>query len=90
MISKLVLTSIFIGFLVTGICQPISTWDKWSWLAGEWVGEGSGLPGSGGGTFTFKTDLDQKVLVRKSHSEYPAKGESPKVIHDDLMIIYPN
>ena len=27
-------------------------------------------------------------MVRKSHSEYPATANKPKVIHDDLMIIY--
>ena len=27
-------------------------------------------------------------MVRKSHSEYPATDKKPKVIHDDLMVIY--
>ena len=64
--------------------------DKWSWLMGEWKGEGSGQPGQGGGVFSFKYDLDKKVIVRKSHSEYPATEAKPKIIHDDLMIIYPD
>jgi dipeptidyl aminopeptidase/acylaminoacyl peptidase len=59
-------------------------------VIGEWVGEGSGDPGSGGGTFSFKLDLDKKILVRKSHSEYPASENKAEVIHDDLMIIYPD
>lgn len=64
------------------------SWDKWSWLLGEWKGEGNGQPGQGGGTFTFKYDLDKKIIERKSHSEYPASGNKPKTVHDDLMIIY--
>jgi hypothetical protein len=52
------------------------------------MGEGSGQPGQGGGIFSFTFDLDKKILVRKSHSEYPADGNRPKVVHEDLMIIY--
>lgn len=71
----------------TTFAQQNSTWKDWSWLIGEWRGEGGGQPGQGGGTFSFKTDLDGKILVRKSHSEYPASGNRPATIHDDLMII---
>ena len=70
--------------------QQKPSWDQWSWLTGEWIGEGSGKPGDGGGTFSFKTDLDQNILVRKSHSEYPATANKPQVIHDDLMVVYPD
>ena len=87
---KIFLTIIFLGFFTFCNGQVASMWDRWSWLLGEWQGEGSGQPGQGRGSFTFKTDLDQKVLVRKSHSEYPAKENKPKIIHDDLMIIYPD
>ena len=55
---------------------------------GNWEGEGSGQPGQGGGTFSFKPDLDQKILIRKSHSEYPATANKPQIIHDDLMVVY--
>ncbi len=85
---KLILTIALLGFLTTSFGQQNSTWEKWNWLIGEWVGEGSGEPGQGGGKFSFKLDLDQNILVRKSHSEYPAKDGKPKVIHDDLMIVY--
>lgn len=88
--SKIILTIALLGILTTSYGQANSTWEKWSWLMGEWAGEGNGQPGQGGGIFTFKTDLDQKILIRKSHSEYPAAGTNPKVIHDDLMIIYPD
>ncbi|MFY9151543.1 MAG: hypothetical protein WAO52_06005 [Prolixibacteraceae bacterium] len=57
---------------------------------GEWKGEGSGQPGQGVGTFSFQTDLDGKILVRKSHSEFQANGNRPAAIHDDLMIVSPD
>lgn len=87
---KILLTIIFCGILTTVFSQQKPSWDQWSWLTGEWVGEGSGQPGTGGGTFLFKTDLDQNILVRKSHSEYPTTAGKPKVIHDDLMVVYPD
>jgi hypothetical protein len=87
---KIVLTFLFFGLLTTCLGQTNPNWDKWSWLTGEWAGEGSGQPGQGEGTFSFRPDLDKKILVRKSHSEYPAAGNKPKVVHDDLMIIYPD
>jgi hypothetical protein len=62
---------------------------KWSALAGEWAGEGTGNPGSGSGTSSFQFDLQKQVLVRRSHSEYPASGGRPATVHDDLMVIYP-
>jgi len=88
--TKITLTVALFGLLTTCLAQSNSTWDKWSWLAGEWVGEGSGQPGQGGGTFSFKPSLDNKILVRESHSEYPAAGSKPQIIHNDLMIIYPD
>jgi hypothetical protein len=86
--TKLILTIALFGFLTTCFGQQNTTWDKWNWLMGEWKGEGGGHPGQGGGTFSFKLDLDKKIIVRKSHSEYPATENNPKVIHDDLMIVY--
>lgn len=88
--SKIALTIAFLGLFLTVFSQPNPTWEKWNWLMGEWAGEGSGQPGQGSGTFSFQTDLDQKILVRKSHSEYPAAGNKPEIIHNDLMIIYSN
>lgn len=87
---RILLTIIFCGILSMGFSQQKPNWDQWRWLTGEWVGEGSGQPGTGGGTFSFKTDLDQNILVRKSHSEYPATADKPQVIHDDLMVVYPD
>jgi dipeptidyl aminopeptidase/acylaminoacyl peptidase len=87
---KLLFTLILSGFLSSGFGQQNEIWNKWTWLMGEWVGDGSGQPGQGGGTFSFRFDLDKRILVRKSHSEYPAGENKPKVLHDDLMIIYPD
>jgi hypothetical protein len=76
------------GLLNENFAQQYATWDKWGWLIGEWKGEGSGQPGQGSGTFTFTFDLDRNILIRKSHSEYPAPENRTAVIHDDLLIVY--
>lgn len=88
---KFSLTAIFILlFSSTAFAQQTSSWNKWVWLIGEWQGEGDGNPGHGNGGFTLKPDLNEKILVRKAHSEYPAIANKPATIHDDLMIIYPD
>ena len=46
-------------------------------LAGDWVGEGSGDPGKGSGEFSFRFELDGKALVRRSFAAYPAQGGRP-------------
>ncbi len=84
---KLFFLLVFSLILLSSFGQPGSAWINWSWLTGEWKGEGSGQPGQGGGTFSFKTDLDSKIMIRKSHSEYPANGSRTATIHDDLMIV---
>jgi hypothetical protein len=55
---------------------------------GFWVGEGSGDPGKGSGRFSFALDLDEKILVRRHHAEFPAAGGRPAASHDDLLITY--
>lgn len=86
--SKLLFAATFFIVTISSFAQQSTTWDKWAPLIGEWKGEGSGKPGQGGGTFTFNYDLDKKIITRKSHSEYPAADNKPKIVHDDLMIIY--
>lgn len=86
--SKIILTLSCLAILFEVSGQSWPACEKLNWLIGEWAGEGSGEPGAGGGTFSFKPDLDQHVLVRKSHSEYPATGNKPEVVHNDLMIVY--
>jgi hypothetical protein len=68
--------------------QNKNPWEKWNYLIGEWVGEHSGQPGAGEGKFSFQTDLDGRILVRKSRTVFPASTSSAELIHDDLMIIY--
>ncbi|BDU74259.1 hypothetical protein [Mesoterricola silvestris] len=57
-------------------------------LAGDWVGEGSGDPGKGSGAFSFRFELDGKALVRRSSASYPAQGGRPALRHEDLMTIF--
>lgn len=91
------LRSSLILILLSGIAlaansqQPAKnkTQQKWQYLEGDWVGEGSGNPGEGNGYFSFSEDLDGKIIVRRSHVEYPPSNGKPGSIHDDLMIIYP-
>jgi hypothetical protein len=84
----LILTIVLFGLINSCFSQQNPAWNKWKWLIGEWKGEGSGQPGQGGGTFSFELSLDDKVMIRKSHSEYPASENKPATIHDDLMIVY--
>jgi hypothetical protein len=63
-------------------------WGALQYLAGEWTGEGSGGPGQGTGSFSFKPDLQGKILVRKNRAEYPASKERAAFVHDDLMVVY--
>lgn len=60
-----------------------------SFLLGEWEGRGGGGPGQGSGWFSFIPDLQQKVMVRRNHSDYPAAEGRPAYSHDDLMVVYP-
>ncbi|MCX6329569.1 MAG: hypothetical protein NTZ85_08675 [Bacteroidia bacterium] len=69
--------------------QSSANWDKWKHLIGEWVGEGNGQPGQGAGSFTFQTDLDGKILVRKNHTMFPETVNAAEKVHDDLLIVYP-
>lgn len=69
--------------------QPTKTnFDKWDYLIGEWVGEGNGQPGQGEGSFSFQTELDGKILVRKNHTVFPETANVAAKIHDDLLIVY--
>ncbi len=74
---------------ITYAQQSTTDWKSWSWLIGDWVGDGNGKPGDGNGFFSLKEDLSGKVLIRKAHSEYPATADKPAIIHDDLMTVYP-
>jgi hypothetical protein len=83
------LISLMVGLMVLNCAAQVNgKWDKLSWLAGEWKGDGSGEPGNGSGTFSFTFDLEKNIMVRKSHSEYASDGTKTLTVHEDLMIIY--
>jgi hypothetical protein len=88
--KKVFLTLLAVGLVLSCFGQEKETWKKWNWLIGDWVGVGTGQPGQGEGSFSFTYELEKNILVRKSHSEYPGSENRPKVIHDDLMIVYPD
>ena len=63
-------------------------WGSAQFLVGNWIGEGSGVPGQSVGAFSFAPDLQGKILVRRSFAEYPQTAGRPASRHDDLMIVY--
>lgn len=69
---------------------PALSVDSLKFLLGNWVGEGTtgGAPGTG--YCSFDMGLQSKIIVRKNHAEYPATSGHPAILHDDLMIIYPD
>jgi hypothetical protein len=68
--------------------QQNSKWEKWNWLTGEWKGEGAGKPGQGNGVFSFAPDLNSQVIIRKSHTDFPAMDGKPAFVHEDLLVVY--
>lgn len=85
----LALGSAFIAVTFLAAAQQPSKaapWEAWRPLIGNWVGEGS--PSQGDSYFSFLSDLQDRILVRKNHAEYPAAKGRPAIVHDDLMIIY--
>ncbi len=64
-------------------------WNPWQFLSGEWIGEGGGQPGQGGGSMIFEFDLQGQVLLRRNHMDFLPTPERPAFAHDDLTVIYP-
>ena len=62
--------------------------EKFSFLLGNWVGEGNGQPGSSVGYVDFSTDLDNHVVIAKGHSNYPATANRSAFEHNDFLIIH--
>lgn len=69
--------------------QSPPNWDRWQFLMGDWIGEGTGQPGAGEGGFSFRPALDGRVLVRKNEAHYAATKDRPAFSHEDLMVVYP-
>lgn len=65
-------------------------WSAFALLLGEWSGEGGGDPGQGSGSFTFRPELDGRILLRANYADYPATAERPAFSHQDLMVVYRN
>ncbi len=85
----ILISCIFSGVVSAQAPVPGDPWAGWRYLLGPWVGEGGGeQTGQGGGTFSFALDLQNKIMVRKAHSEYPATADNPATVHDDLMVLY--
>lgn len=64
-------------------------WAPFSWLVGEWIGEGSAVDrGQGTGGFSFTLDLQKNIFVRKNWADYPATNDRAAFRHDDLMVVY--
>jgi hypothetical protein len=57
-------------------------------LAGDWAGEPDGKPGSPSGAASFRFELDGRVLVRRSHADYPAANGRPAAHHEDLLTVF--
>jgi len=66
----------------------VDNWEPFRFLIGEWIGKGSGAPGEAGGFFSFRFELEEKILVRRNRADYPATKEKPAYSHTDLMVIY--
>src|SRR5437763_17118768 len=80
-----------LGFLRNGLegAEPTPlSWDNWQPLIGNWKAKGGGTPGEGAGGFSFAFDLQNKIVVRKSHTDYPAAQRRPAFAHDDLLVVY--
>ena len=57
-------------------------------LVGNWVGEGGGQPGQGGGGFSLLPALDGKVLVRHNVTDLVSRDGKP-AHHEDDLSVYP-
>ena len=88
----LLVSMIAIGFALAGPGAGYAEahFSDLEFLVGDWQGEGTGIPGQGGGEFSFRWDLDRKVLVRTSSTDYPATKDRPAFTHRDLMVVYRN
>lgn len=67
------------------------TWEPLRFLAGQWIGKGSGTPGEASSGLTcFSFELGGRILERKNRAEFPPKpGETSGMVHEDLLIVYP-
>jgi hypothetical protein len=88
--TRLLLLIIITTISTVTFSQQTSKPDKWSWLIGEWKDTEAHQSGNGSTTFSFFYDLDKKIIVRRSQTQYTDKTGGQKIIRQDLMIIYPD
>lgn len=87
LIAAFMLLSGSVSFAQSNI--PATSLDQLSYLEGNWIGEGGGNePGQGIGGFSFVSDLQGNIMVRKSYADYPATEDKPAYRHEDLMVLY--
>ena len=65
-----------------------SLWRPFTFLVGEWTGDGKGTPGQSSGAASFSFDLEKHVLVRRNHTLFPPMNGRPASAHEDLLTIY--
>ena|SRR5437879_6618581 len=78
-----------IGILCVGLsatADETPDWVHWGFLTGDWVADSQ--PGGPTGGFSFKPELQERILVRKNRADYPATKDRPASSHDDLMVVY--
>jgi len=82
-----VLAAIGLGVSPVGAAVPKAL-GPLAFLLGDWRADGGGKPGEASGGFTFAPSLQDRVIVRTNHAEYPAAADKPSSRHDDLMVLY--
>ena len=68
--------------------EPAPGLEPLRFLLGDSQAEGGGKPGEASGGFSFAYGVQDRVIVRTNHAEYPATADRPSSRHDDLMVLY--
>jgi hypothetical protein len=86
------IAALFAALVFAGPCiaadAPPAALGSLSFLLGEWEAQGSGAPREATGGFSFRPELQGRVIGRTNHADYPAAGGKPASRHDDLMVLY--
>jgi hypothetical protein len=63
-------------------------WQPWQFLLGKWKGDAKGVAGEGSGEFSFRTELDGKILVVTNSQEFGATSEHAAFTYQSMMVVY--
>jgi hypothetical protein len=63
-------------------------WEPWQFVLGTWKGEAKGFVAEGTGEFTFKYDLDRKILIASSSQPFAASPDRPAFTYKSLLIVF--